>query len=809
VRVHRLRSPRNLASGVALACAFACALGAAAFAALARTELPTEWKLSPPQAIVVATKTLPQSAVFTADGNHLVVIEGGAGTPGIRILRPQTLATERDIAVKGAYGVPLADEASTGFWASTGAQNSIAHYDAATGVSDRNITLPQGFWASSIVRANDHKTLAVSGDLADAVVFVDPLDGDVSDLVKVGHHPAGLAFSRDGKTLYVANWSGTSITTIDVASRKATGDIAVGRHPETLLLSKDGSRLYVTETDDDAIGAIDTASGKRIADLNVAPYAGFVFGASPTAMIFSRDGARLFVACSAANAVTVIDVSGAAPRTLGELPVGWYPTALALEADGTTLDVVNGKGESSRPNPTFDPFHRAANPEGSGYVASSMIGSVRRVPIPSDGDLEAGTSDVLRNGGPALASALDSTVMRLPSGSPKYRSRSRAPGGFLERGIIHHVIYVVKENRTYDQVLGDLPNANGDASLTLFGSNVTPNQHALAKRFGILDNTFADAEVSADGHNWSMAAFANDYLEKMWPQNYGGRRVQYDFEDGADASVPHSGYLWNAAIRAHVTLRNYGEFTTEGERGGPVTSQMAGLGAVTDPRYVGFDTNVRDEVREAEWAREFDAYVSTRSLPQLEIVRLPNDHTAGTRVGKRTPTAYVAENDLAVGKLVARVSHSIYWRDTAIFIVEDDAQNGPDHVDAQRMTAYLISPYSRGGVIHEHYSTAGVVRTIGLLLHMPPLSAYDFAAAPMSGAFTETAAPNFAPYDALPPGVDLEALNAVGAYRAKDSARFDLSHEDAVPDGTLNDIVWHAVRGTAATPPPYGEFDAR
>ncbi len=364
----------------------------------------------------------------------------------------------------------------------------------------------------------------------------------------------------------------------------------------------------------------------------------------------------------------------------------------------------------------------------------------------------------------------------------------------------------MKENRTYDQVLGDLRPGDGDAALTLFGANVTPNEHALASRFGILDNTFANAEVSADGHNWSMAAFANDYLERFWPPNYGQRRGTYDFEDGAEGSTPHGGYLWNAALRAGISLRNYGEFTTEVTAGArpQSISHMAGLAAITDPAYPGFDLALSDEDREREWAREFAGYVRAGNLPQLEIVRLPNDHTAGTTPGKLTPTAYVAQNDIAVGRLVDTVSHSPYWTSTAIFIVEDDAQNGPDHVDDQRMPAFVISAYATGGVLHAHHSTAGVVRTIELLLGLPPLSAYDAAALPLTEAFGRPA--DLRPYDALPEATDLHAKNGATAYRASESARLDFSREDAVPTATLNDLVWHAVRGARAAPPAYGDF---
>ncbi len=777
---------------LAFASTLALSTGAAgAFAALATTGavvLPTEWRLSPPPSRTVATKTLPQSAVSTADRKHLIVLEGGAGSPGIRILDARTLAFERDIDVVGAYGVPLPDRSGDGFWASTGAQDTLAHYAASTGARDRSIALPQGFWAAAIARSPDGKTLAVSGDLAGAVAFVDEASGRASVPVPVGRHPAGLAFSRDGATLFVANWGDSTVSRIDVGTRAVRDEIAVGKHPEALLPARDGKRLYVSETDDDALGVVDIAAGRRVDDLNVAPYGGRFFGASPSALAEERDGKRLWIACAAANAVVAVDTSSSKARVAGALATGWYPTAVALDANGGALDVVDGKGESGHANPQFDPFHNVRGGPGrdaSGYDAASSVGSVRRVPVPDDATLARGLAIVLANV-PSPTAAPRGTVVR---------------GG----GPLRHVIYVIKENRTYDQVLGDLPQANGDPKLALFGANVTPNQHALAERFGILDDTFANAKVSADGHNWSTAAFANDYLERMWPQNYGGRRSLYDFEDGADASVPHAGYLWNDALEHGVTLRNYGEFTSEAPSSRtPVTSQMRGLKDVTDPRYVGFDLEVSDEAREAEWAREFDAYVANGNLPQLEIVRLPNDHTAGTRPGLRTPAAFVAENDLALGRMIDKVSHSRYWTDTAIFVVEDDAQNGPDHVDDQRMPAYAIAAYSAGGIIHRHYSTAGIVRTIETILNLPPLTVYDASAQPLYAAFATV--PDLRPYDALPARVDTGALNGATAYRAADSARADFSREDAVPSAELNDIVWHAVRGRDAPLPPYGAF---
>ena len=778
--------------------------------AVSRVTLPTEWRLSPPSGAVMSTKTFPESAVRTADGAHLIVVESGAGSPGIAIFATRDLARERDIAIANVYGVPLADTRGSGFWVGTAADDSLAHFDAVTGIRDRTIALPHGFWPARIARAPGSAMLAVSGDTAGAVVFVDlatsrvseaipvgsattaapdaahDVDGVTPKRVAVGEHPAGLAFSLDGKTLFVANWAASAIAVVDVAARAARGRIAVGKHPESLLLSRDGARLYATEADDDALAVIDVAARSRIAVVNVAPYGGERYGASPTALAASLDGKRLYVTLAAANAVAVVTLD-AMPRLLGAIPTGWYPTAVALTPDGASLDVANGMGEGSRPNPQFEPFERAQDRNTSGYIATGMLGSVRRIAIPADAALPASTRAVLANAGPALAN---------PS----------RPAGTIVRsgGPIAHVLYIVKENRTYDQVLGDVRGADGDPTLALFDARVTPNEHALAKRFGILDNTYADAEVSADGHNWSTAAFANDYLEHMWPPNYGGRRELYDFEDGAVASTPHAGYLWNACARNGVSLRNYGEFVGEPDAAGDVASHMADLSRVTDPRARGFDLTFDDNDRYAEWAREYDAFDARDALPQLEILRLPNDHTAGTRPKALTPVAYVAQNDRAVGRVIEHVSHAKHWRDTAIFIVEDDAQNGPDHVDAQRMTAYVISPYARGGVVHAHHTTAGVVRTIELILGLPPLSVYDAAALPLDDAFGGKA--DLRPYDALAETVDVRATNAPSAYRAKEAARLNFEREDAAGDAALNDLVWHAVRGLSATPPPYGRF---
>jgi YVTN family beta-propeller protein len=773
--------------GTALGLAAAFALPLLGAAAATTVVLPTEWSIGPAQAQVTDVPPLPESARLTADGKHLVVLIGGNAGSSLSFLDPGDLHRQAATGLSGAFGDVAPDPKGDGFWAAGGGSDTLYHVLAELNANGARIALPRGFWASAVVVSPDATLLATSGDQADEVAFVDPLEGKVTGIVKTGSHPNGLAFSLDSKTLYVANWGAKSVSVVDVAARSVRATIPVGDHPEALLLSPDGKRLYVSETDDDTIGVIDTARNERIGGANVGLYGGTLFGASPTAMALSHDGARLFVACSAANAIAVLNVGpDGMPHAFGALPVGWYPTAVTLDATGNGLYVANGMGETTRANPDFDPYAKPL-PRWLGYDARSLIGSVRRVPIPSDDRIVAGIAAVRALAGPFMTEAIDQPDVRMRG--PK----SDEPGRSVVRygGPIKHVIYIIKENRTYDQVLGDVPGADGDPNLAYFGGKVTPNQHALAARFGIFDATFADAVVSADGHNWSMGAFANDYLEKTWPPNYGGRRIGYDFEDGADASVPHSGFLWNAAARGGVSFRDYGEFVTNPARkGDDVTTHMPDLIGHIDPRYIGFDTAYSDRDREAEWAREFDGYVKNGDLPALEIVRLPNDHTAGTTPGSRSPIAMVAENDLALGRLVDAVSHSKYWNDTAIFAIEDDAQNGPDHVNDHRTTFYLASPWAKGGLQHARYSTAGIVRTIELILGLPPMSSYDASARPLYAAFTDK--PDARPFEALPAQTDLEAFNGPNAYRARDSAKMDFTHADAAPQAELNDILAHA-----------------
>ncbi len=758
------------------------ALGAAAFAAPGPLHLPNDWSIAAPAGPVAVIGTLPQGITLSSDGTRAFIVEAGYGKPALRIVDTRTLATTARVPLPDAFGIALRDNGGDGVWVAGASSNAIVHIDTTTAKVDRTIDLGNDFYATSVARSPDGKTLAVTGDLAARVAFVDERAGTVSAVWSTGGHPKATAFSADGTRAFVADWDGRTVDIVDPFKGK-TGAASVGLHPSAL--ASDGIRLYVADADDDDISIIDLATGRTIA--RAALGLNQIVGASPNAL--TLDGDRLYVTCGAANAVVVMRLDTRGATAIGAIPTGWYPTGVAVDRRAGALYVLDGKGESGHPNPGYAPLARVhAGDDRPGYIAANLAGSVRRLAIPTDAQLAGSMRELGRLGPPYHIAALPADPI-VHAGGP-----------------IAHVIYVIKENRTYDQVLGDLPAADGDPRLVMFGAQVTPNQHAIAARFGIFDRFFDNAQVSADGHNWSMAAFANDYLEKMWPPEYAGRRPVYDFEDGAHAATPHAGYLWNLAARNGVTFRNYGEFSTPGALpGSDVTTDFAELRDRTDLHYPTFDMAVADVDRFREWKREYSAFVAAGTVPQIEVVRLPRDHTAGTRPGTVTPQGMVADNDAAVGMLADTVSHGPYWKDTAIFILEDDAQNGADHVDEQRSTFYLISPYAKGGIGHATYTTAGVLRTIELIFGMPPLTPYDAGARPLSQAFRTT--PDLRPFVAMPPSTDVHALNLKTAYRAEDSARLDFSREDAVPDGELNDILWHAVRGHAAEPSS-GSFES-
>jgi hypothetical protein len=439
-----------------------------------------------------------------------------------------------------------------------------------------------------------------------------------------------------------------------------------------------------------------------------------------------------------------------------------------------------------------------------------LTGSLSVVDVPDPPPLAGYTRKVY-----ALTPYADATKLT-PREAP---ANSPIPRQVGEPSPIRYVFYVVRENRTYDQVLGDMEEGNGDPNLTLFGEDVTPNAHALAREFVLFDNFYVDAEVSMDGHAFSTGAYATDFVEKVWPMNYGRREGAYLSEGGGpdrnpygNITAPAPGYIWDACRRAGVSVRSYGEFAVRyADRydhddrwdtgAGEVQASVPGLRGLVHPAYPPYDLSIPDNRRIDVWEEEFKAFEKTGDLPRLSILRLGNDHTAGTRPGYPTPRAMVAENDVALGRLVETISKSRFWKESAIFVLEDDAQNGPDHVDAHRSVLLVASPFARRGAVDSTlYTTSGVLRTIELILGLPPLSQYDAAATPMYGAFQPRPDPRT--YAKREARIPLDETNDPQAPGAAASLAMNLEEADRAPDLELNEIVWKAVKGKDAVMPP-------
>jgi YVTN family beta-propeller protein len=627
---------------------------------------------------------------------------------------------------------------------------------------------------------------------------------------------------------YVTSERDGVVSVLDVSDPVApsvTRSVATGDHPMALLLDKAQKRLFVANAGSDTVSVIDTDTDAVAKTYVVRPAeARGLPGATPTGLALSPDESRLYVTLGDMNAVAVLDLQNDGALT-GFVPTGWYPTSAVVNRDGTRLFVANAKGVLPR-----HPNDRNAGPKGEWgqYIQNIIEGTVSLIPVPGPEEIHLLTGQVLAY----------NRLMPALSPDPPSPAESGLPSG------IKHVLYIIKENRTYDQVLGDLKQGNGDPSLALFGRRVTPNLHALAERFVLLDNFYCCSEVSADGWNWSTSGMASEYTVRNAPFNYSGRGRSYDFEgqnNGTPADIvglpdvarAPGGYLWDQCLKNNVSFHNYGFFVagSDDDKGTDDKPFMASntptkkaLVGRTDTSFLQFDMAYADSdawqvyncpapkqrrffgqfkapSRFAEWRREFDQYVKKGTLPTFLMVRFPRDHTSGTKAGLQSPRGMVADNDYAVGQLVEAVSKTHYWKETAIFILEDDAQNGHDHVDAHRSIAFVISPYIASGTVdHRFYNTDSMLRTLEALLGLPPMCQYD-AAAPLMKVFGPRPV-NAAPYRSiLPPRAIIGEFNRQTAYRARDSERLDFRGEDRVPDAVLNDILWHAVKGVNVPEP--------
>jgi YVTN family beta-propeller protein len=844
----------------ALACA--ATLVGASSAAASSPLTPAGWKVEPAGSEIEVSQATPGlqgplGAALSPDGGRLLTTSSGAARTNTVDLfdlgaRQRTAFVPYD-ATKAPgeavfYGVAWSPDGRHA-WASGGGQQVVHAYDVAGGALTETgqIALPQGagaFFPAGLAYGATPRgdRLYVADGLSGpaggtagnppghTVSVIDPATNTVTGTIDLGAslEPLGVTFDRDGGKAYVSNWLGRSVSVIDTATETKVADVALSPandplqadHPSAIAANPRRDEVYTANANSDTVSVIDTEHDAVAATIDVALVPGAPKGAIPDGLAVSPDGSTLYVAEAGENAVAVVDLD--AREVKGFIPASWYPSAVSVTPDGGRLVITNANASGAGPNPCggLQPPDHAVSCAGASrdtqYSGSMIKGSVQLVDVPNRDELEELTAQVLRDN----------------QAHPRARLRPDALRA------IKHVIYVVRENRTYDQVFGDLPGGNGDPSLTLFRDDSAPNARALARRYGLFDNFYADAEVSADGHNWITQAGATDYVDKTWPINYSpsprSRERSYDFEDVAptqllpseplqgDPSIARSGaaqtggYLWDNAFAHGVTFRDYGEYTQT-----DCTATSAGTGNVShtthldsarfpgavDRAYPGYSTTCPDHtLREPEWEREFRAHVAARDLPQLEIVRLGNDHTNGTRVGSATPQSYVADNDVALGRLVDAVSHSPYWRSTAIFVTEDDAQNGPDHVDAHRTLALVISPWTRRGAVDStHYDTASMVATMEDLLGLPPMMITDQRATRMWAGFSARD-PDLTPFTArtptvVPYGDPGYPTNAPTAPLAAQAARWNLKDADAAPEIALNESIWKSVRGAHSRMP--------
>jgi YVTN family beta-propeller protein len=622
--------------------------------------------------------------------------------------------------------------------------------------------------------------------------------------ITVGEHPHSCIIGADGSHLYVSNWGSRNVSIIDLKTRHRVRDIAVGIRPNDMALARDG-RLFVACAGDNSVHVIATAQLEKVGPeasptrrlpegtreiISTSLYPASPEGSTPCAVTVSPDGRTLFVANADQNSVMVADISGSLMEEAarhdekvslvnGFIPVGWYPTAVAISPDNKFLLVGNGKGLASQPS--WPPRTRALNSgyRGVGFDPPALLfeGSISFIERPNNAQMTAYTEQVRRNSSYRPEQLQQSPVI----------ANSVIPAQVGQSCPIKNVIFIIKENRTYDQVLGDMtdtagkPIGNGDPKLAIYGEKVTPNHHGLAREYVLFDNLFSNSEVSVDGHSWCDAAIATDFNQRSWIMSYSSHG---HLSGNTEMEVPASGYLWDLCRRHGISFKNYGE----GARRVPSINRGDWSGA-------------RDTDRVEHWIADLHRTEQSGELPSFTVVSLGEDHTSGTRPGAPTPDACVGNNDLALGRLVEAASHSRFWNQMAIFVIEDDTQNGPDHVDAHRTMGLVISPYCKRHFVDSTlYTTASMLRTMELILGLPPLTQYDAGATPMFNCFQSTVSANA--WTAITPRIDLNAKNTQQSAFARESSRMNFSEYDLAPEDELNRILWYTARPNEPYPAP-------
>jgi len=809
--------------------------------------LPNGWHLTPVGKHVEITD-LPLNIHPLKDGKHALVTTNGFNRHEVSLV---DLADGKVVAAEWArqswFGFAVSKDESKVWW-SGGGNGGLHAFDLAgekfarTSVKEAN---PADLKIEDILKLADemknaktfksgvrldeargvlysldmHWTEQVEGKTVfhdGRITAIDLKTGKPTATGNLGGRPYDVVVGPGGNLLYVSDWSRRQVLAVDPTDLRVMAKIPVGEHPNQLVLHPRDGRLFVACASSNSVHVIDTKKGIVTEVIYTGLFPKAPEGTTPDAVAVSPDGKTLYVANADNNCVAVVDIEKPSESAVkGFIPTGWYPTAVSVTPDGKSILVGVGKGNQSRPNPLFtkEQLEKKEKDEVKQiarrllpypYIGTTMSGSLSIVPVPDEKQLKEWTAQVFKNcpySDALLTAAPHPTATAIPT-----RVGDPSP--------IKYVIYVIKENRTYDQVFGDLADpklgdqakGNGDPSLCMFPRKVTPNHHKLAEEYVLLDNLYCNGQVSRDGHPWSTAAYNTDYISRDWHLTYSARRGVEDDEEG-NLSRPPSGYLWDACKRAGIPYRSYGEYgsrVSDGKGGLKMEGRVPGLVGHMCPDY-GISKEKGKRTRDTDnvetFLKEYDQFAKDGKMPRFIVMSLGEDHTDGTKLGAFTPQACVASNDLALGKLVEAVSSGPLWKETAIFVIEDDAQNGPDHVDAHRTVGLVISPYTKRKFVDStQYQTVSMIRTMELILGLPPLSQYDAAARPMFNSFTDKA--DATAYKHLPAEIDLNAKNDKLSFGWQLSEKMDFSEYDKIDDFELNYVLWHAVMGKDAPQPP-------
>jgi YVTN family beta-propeller protein len=766
-----------------------------------RIKLPNGWSLTP-VGKNLPLGDLPLNIAVSKTHRYAAVTNNGQSTQTIQLLDAKNDQELDKVIISRAWGGLVFSADEQFLYVSGGDNNWILRYSIINNKLITSDTIKLGnIWsrqknAPSIsptgLALDDKKgILYVVTKQDNSLYLIDLKTKRIQNKIELGTEAYTCILSPDKSRLYISLWGRDKVAAFDTKSNKIVDSISVGDNPNDICISSNGRNLYVSNANDNTVSVIDLKKFLVLETLNTGVYPTQLSGTTSNSVALSNDDKTLYVANADNNCLAVFDVSKpGSSHSRGFVPTGWYPSVVRVIDN--KLFVANAKGFSSFPNPNGpNPISKkqsvllhggdTSKPKQVQYIGGGLLmGTLSIIPTPSEKELSIYSQAVYHN---------------TPFKNDQEENANGEAGNPIPHKIgdpspIKYVFYIIKENRTYDQVLSDIPQGNGDTSLLLFGRNITPNHHSLVDNFVLLDNFYVDGEVSADGHDWCMGAYATDYMEKNWPTSYGGRG-----KGAIGKTALNKVFIWDQANRFKVSFRTYGEFVNADN-----TPRIPVLKNHFTPEYPTGDLKDPDTMRYRIWVKDFDSLMQQNALPRLMTFRMLSDHTEGTAAGRPTPFAHVADNDLAIGMMVEHISKSPIWDNCVIFIAEDDAQNGPDHVDAHRTTAYLAGGYvKRNFVDHTMYSTSSMLRTIELILGLPPMSQYDAAATPMWRCFNKI--PNNTVFKSLPSNINIKEVNPGGTKLAAMAKGLNFSEVDRVPDEVMNTMLWKSIRGENAKLP--------